>query len=318
MKKMLLTAALLIAVSFSAAAESLYRQLPAGTAAAVRVRIEKLLAEPLFKALAEESADVKQAMKKIENFSTEKTGREVTIREALFSFVDEKRWNVFMECGGLDEAFFRSSILREYPQAEETTVNGRPAFRLAPRTKDTPAMTVALLRDDLIAAGAANDLAAALKAPRMNAKAADQLERADELVTLDILDCSKINELLGDQQTEPLFRTLRGAGSVVGDQALKLHLEALCTSADAAQMVAMQAQQLMMIGVTFGLSADPELAQQILQRLKIKATEANVDAELELTREMLSRLAGYEKKAQEQRRKLREQRKQRQLEPTAK
>ena len=50
----------------------------------------------------------------------------------------------------------------------------------------------------------------------------------------------------------------------------------------------------------------------------IKATEANVAADLELTREMLSALAGYEKKAQEQRRKLREQRKQRQLEPAVK
>ncbi len=317
MKKMLLMAAVLIAVSFSAAAESLYRQLPAGTAAAVRVRIEKLLAEPLLKALAEESGEVKDTLQKIEKFSTEKTGREVTIREALFSFVDENRWNVYMECDGMDEAFFRAAVRREYPQAEETSVSGRPAFRLAPR-KDVPPITVALLRDDLIAAGAAADLAASLKGPRMEAAEADKLERADELVTLDILDCAKINELLGDQQSGPLFRTLRGAGSVVGDQILKLRLEALCTDAEAAQLVAMQAQQLMMLGVTFGLSADPELAQQILQRLKIKATEANVAADLELTREMLSALAGYEKKAQEQRRKLREQRKQRQLEPAVK
>ena len=316
MKKMLLTAAVLIAVSFSAAAESLYRQLPAGTAAAVRIRIERLLAEPLLKALAEESGEVKEAMRKIENLSTEKGAGEVTIREALFSFVDENRWNVFMECDGMNEAFFRTSLLREYPQAKETSVNGRPAFRLAPR-KEVPAMTVALLRDDLIAAGSADDLAASLKGPRMDPAAADELERADELVSLDILDCSKLNDLLGDQQTGPLFRTMRGAGSVVGDQLLKLRLEALCTSADAAQTLAQQAQQMMMIGVTFGLSADPDLAQQVLQRLKIKATEANVAAEIELTREMLSAFAGYEKKAQEQRRKLREQRKQRQLEPTA-
>lgn len=311
MKKIFLCAVVTAALACTAAAENLYRLVPAGTAATLRIRIEALLEQPLLKELAARSGEVEKAVQKIEKLSTESGAEEVQLKEALYVFVNESRWCVFMECSGLTESNFRTMLLREYPKAREVTIAGRTAYITETRS-DIGDVATMFFQEGLIVAGQVNELANLLNSPKMAAADADRYNEAKELLVLDVMDCTMLNALVGDPQAGIIFSNVRGSGTIDG-QLVKFRVDAGCGNEAAARNVANQIQQMLILGISMGMTADPALAQQILQRLKVEADGSAVSVNVAFTREMLTAAAEYKNKSQEmrkQRRELRRQQKQ--------
>ena len=125
---------------------------------------------------------------------------------------------------------------------------------------------------------------------------------------MDVLDCSPLNRLFVQEPGTQLFRSVRGIGTIEGSRA-KMQAELQCSGEAEAQGVAGQLQQTAMFAIPMSLSADPELAQQIMKRLKISADKDKVCAEVVFTREMLTAAAEYKNKSRELRQKRREMRK---------
>ncbi|MBQ4107332.1 MAG: hypothetical protein IJC73_07120 [Lentisphaeria bacterium] len=311
---MLMTVALAVT-----AEENLYRMAPADTAGTLRLQTGALLAQPLLKDLAARSGEVDKAVQQMEKLSTEQSGlKDAGIKQVLYTFSDQQRWCVFMECTGVTESLFRSTLLREYPNAQEVTIAGRTAYVLKQqdvslggrklRGMDDLAVAVMLFRENLIVAGAVSELAGILNGPTLDPVKADQLNRIEGLIVLDVLDCSPLNRLFVQEPGTQLFRSVRGIGTIEGSQA-KMQAELQCSGEAEAQEVAGQLQQTAMFAIPMSLSADPELAQQIMKRLKISADKDKVCAEVVFTREMLTAAAEYKNKSRELRQKRREMRK---------
>lgn len=311
---MLMTAALAVT-----AEENLYRMAPADTAGTLRLQTGALLAQPLLKDLAARSGEVDKAVQQMEKLSTEQSGlKDAGIKQVLYTFSDQQRWCVFMECTGVTESLFRSTLLREYPNAQEVTIAGRTAYVLKQqdvslggrklRGMDDLAVAVMLFRENLIVAGAVSELAGILNGPTLDPVKADQLNRIEGLIVLDVLDCSPLNRLFVQEPGTQLFRSVRGIGTIKGSQA-KMQAELQCSGEAEAKEVAGQLQQTAMFAIPMSLSADPELARQIMQRLKISADKDKVCAEVVFTREMLTAAAEYKNKSRELRQKRREMRK---------